>query len=92
MLQLQDFLCLQAIILVRVFNQQNVFYKGNAMGSKQSRRHLSSLDSFLVQLLHKPTRVEVSLNLVLTNAEELIKEVKIGNNLSCSNVLVEFLI
>lgn len=47
-------------------------------------------DNSLVQVLHKPTRVEVLLNLLLTDAEELVKGVNTGCNLSCSNVLVEF--
>lgn len=61
---------------------------------KQSQRLLECVeDNFLVQVLDKPTRGEVLLDLVLTNADELIKEVNIGGTLGCSyHALVEFVI
>lgn len=40
-------------------------------------------DNFLIQVLDKLSRREVFLDLVLTNAEKLIKEMKIGDTLSC---------
>ena len=63
-------------------------------GCKLSRRFLKlTEDKFLVQLLNKLTRGEVLLDLVLTNAEGLIKEIKIGGNLGCSDhALVELMI
>lgn len=63
-------------------------------GCKLSRRFLKLIeDKFLVQLLNKLTRGEVLLDLVLTNAEGLIKEIKIGGNLGCSDhALVESVI
>jgi len=63
-------------------------------GCKLSRRFLKLIeDKFLVQLLNKLTRGEVLLDLVLTNAEGLIKEIKIGGNLGCSDhALVELMI
>lgn len=49
--------------------------------------------NFLIQMLDKPTRGKTLLHLVLTNAEELTKEVKIGGILGCSdNALVKFVI
>lgn len=61
---------------------------------KLSRKFLKLIeDKFLVQLLNKLTRGEVLLDLVLTNAEGLIKEIKIGGNLGCSDhALVELMI
>jgi len=41
----------------------------------------------------RPDRIEVLLDLVLTDMEEIIKEVKIGDSLGCSDhALVEFMI
>lgn len=51
----------------------------------------SVVDNFLVQVLDKPTGGEVLLDRVLTNVDELIREVKIGGSLGCSeHALVEF--
>ena len=63
-------------------------------GSKQSRRFLDCIeDNFLVQVLDKPSRGEALLDLVLTNVEDLIKEVKSRGSLGCSDhALVEFVI
>ncbi len=44
------------------------------MSYKQSRRLLEYInDNFLVQVLDRPTRGEVLLDLVLTSAEEIVK-------------------
>lgn len=68
--------------------------RDNTASCKQSRRFLESTeDNFLVQALDRPTRGEVSLDLVLANAEEIIKEIEIGGSLGCSDLtLVEFVI
>ena len=61
---------------------------------RQSRRFLESTeDIFLVQLIDRPTRGEALPDLVLINADESIREVKIGGSLGCSDrALVEFVI
>ena len=61
-------------------------------GGRQSRTFLESVqDNFLVQVINEPTRGEALLDLVLSNEEESIREVKIGGSLGCSNhALVEF--
>lgn len=52
---------------------------------------LSMDDDFLVQVLDTVTRGEVLLDLVLTNAMEIIKDIKISGSLGCSNhALIEF--
>ena len=54
-------------------------------GGRQPRRFLESVkDKFLVQVIDGPTRGEALLDLVLTYAEESIREVKIGGSLGCS--------
>lgn len=50
-------------------------------------------DKFLVQVLDIPTRGEATLDLVLINAKEIIREVKIRDSGGCSDhALVEFMI
>ena len=46
-----------------------------------------------VQVVDRPTRGEALLDLLLTNAEEIIKDVNVGGNLGCSDhALVELVI
>lgn len=61
-------------------------------GYKLSRRLLECTeDNFFISLLDKLTRGEALLDLVLTNSE-MIKEIKIGGSLNCSDhTLHEFL-
>ncbi|TRZ16488.1 hypothetical protein HGM15179_010617 [Zosterops borbonicus] len=73
----------QAVILIRDFNHLDVYWVRNTTGWTQSRRLLD----FLIQVLDKSTR-EVLLDLVLTNANELIKEVRNGESLDCSNFVI----
>ena len=48
-------------------------------------------DSFLMQVVEKPTRRHVLLDLVLTNREGLTGDVKVGGSLKCSTYeIVEF--
>ena len=50
-------------------------------------------DNFLVQVVDRPTRGEALLDLLLTNAEEIIKDANVGGSLGCSDhALVEFVI
>jgi len=57
-----------------------------------SRRLVESTDdNFLVQVLDRPTRGEALLDLLLTNAEEIIKGVNAGGSLGCrDHALIEF--
>lgn len=51
----------------------------------------TQLKKLLDQVLDRPNRGEVLLDLLLTNTEEIIEEVKIGGSLGCSDrALVEF--
>jgi len=48
-------------------------------------------DNFLMQVAEDPTRKGALLDLVLTNKEELVEDVKVGGRLSCSDhEMVEF--
>lgn len=76
------------------FKHPDICWDSGVVGGRQSRRFLESVeDNFLVQVIDGPTRGEALLDLVLTNAEESIREVKIGGSLGCSDhALVEFVI
>ena len=94
MLQLWDASCLQALVLVGDFNHPDIFWKNHTERCKRSRRLLKSTDdNFLVQVLDRPTRGEALLYLLLTSAEDIIKGVKVGSSLGCSDCApVEFTI
>jgi len=50
-------------------------------------------DNYLVQVLDRSTRGEALLDLVPSNAEKIIGDVKVGDSLDCrDHVLVEFMI
>ena len=75
------------------FNHPDVCWNSGMAGGRQARRFLESVDNFLVQVIDGPTRREALLDLVLTGAEESIREVKIGGSLDCTDhALVEFVI
>ena len=76
------------------FSHPDICRKNYTAGCKQSIRLLECVeDNFLVQVQDKPTREEVLLDLVFTNVDELIKEVKTGGSLGCSDhALAEFVI
>jgi len=59
---------------------------------RQSRRSLECTeDKFLSQVIDPPTRGDATLDLMLTNASELISGIKTGGSLGCSDhALVEF--
>lgn len=78
LLQLQEASHSQALLLVGDFNHMDVCWKSNIAGCKQSRRLLEYIeDNFLIQVLDTPSSDEELLDLVLTNEDNLIKEVKI---------------
>ena len=94
MLQLQEVLCLRALVLMGDFNHPDICWDSGMAGGRQSGRFLESVeDSFLVRVIDGPTRGEALLDWVLINEEESIREVKIGGSLGCSDhTLVEFVI
>ncbi|KAK4807182.1 hypothetical protein QYF61_024308 [Mycteria americana] len=78
LLQLQEASHLQALILLGDFNHPDIHWKSGTASCKQSRRLLECIeDNFLIQVTESPTRGDALLGLLLTNAEELIGEVKI---------------
>ena len=59
---------------------------------EQSKRFLQCVeDNFLTQVVEEPTRQGVFLDLVLTNMDGLVRDVKVGGSVGCSNhEMVEF--
>ncbi|GAB0206984.1 hypothetical protein GRJ2_003164000 [Grus japonensis] len=68
----------QALILLGDFNYFDICWKSSTTSCNQSRRLLECIkDNFLIPVIESQTRGDVLLDLLLTNAEELIAEVKI---------------
>ncbi|GAB0188484.1 hypothetical protein GRJ2_001313700 [Grus japonensis] len=68
----------QALVLMGDFNHSNICWRDNTARHKQSRRFLECIDdNFLLQVIEKPTRRGVMLDLVLTNKERLVGNVKL---------------
>ena len=74
------------------FNHPNICWRDNTAGHKQSRRFLECIDdNFLSQALDEPMRRGALLDLVLTNEEGLVRNVKLKGSLGCSDhEMVEF--
>lgn len=69
------------------FKHLDVYWVGNTADCTQFRRVLDCVeDNLLIQVLDKATRGEALLDLVLTNANKLIKEVRNGGSVGCSNL------
>jgi len=90
-LQLQETLHSQALVLRGDFNHPDICWKSNTESCRQSSRFLECIeDNFLNQVISTPTRGDAILDLVVTNASELVGDVKIRGSLGCSNhALVE---
>ncbi|GAB0182918.1 hypothetical protein GRJ2_000757100 [Grus japonensis] len=82
----------QALVLMGDFNHPNICWRDNTAGHKQSRRFLECIDdNFLLQVTEEPTRRCAMLDLVLTNKERLVGNVKLKGSLGCSDQeMVEF--
>ncbi|GAB0204057.1 hypothetical protein GRJ2_002871300 [Grus japonensis] len=80
------------MVLMGDFNHPDICWKVNTSRHKQSRKFLQSInDNFLTQVVEEPTRRGVLLDLVLTNKEGLVGDVKLGGSLGCSDhEMVEF--
>jgi len=90
-LQLQEASRSQALVLLGDFNHPDICSKSNTASCRQSSRFLECTeDNFLSQVISTPTRGDVILDLMVTNASELVGDVKIGGRLGCSDhALVE---
>lgn len=83
---------MKALILLGGFNHPDTYWKSNTANCKQSRRLLECIeDSFLAEVIERATRGDTLLDLLLTNAEKLIRGIKTGDTLGFGeHALVEF--
>jgi len=90
-LQLQEASRSQALVLLGDFNHPNICWRSNTASCRQSSRLLECIeDNFLSQVINTPTQEDTILDLEVTNASELVGDVKIGGSLGCSDhALVE---
>ncbi|GAB0202667.1 mitochondrial enolase superfamily member 1 [Grus japonensis] len=82
----------QALVLMGDFNHPDICWRDKAAECKQSRRFLECVDdNFLFQVIEEPTRRGAMLDLILTNKEGLVGDVKLKGSLGCSDhEMVEF--
>ncbi|GAB0175730.1 hypothetical protein GRJ2_000038200 [Grus japonensis] len=82
----------QALVLIWDFNHPDICWKRNSARHAESRRFLQRTDDkFFTQVVEEPMRRGVLLDLVLTNKEGLVGDVKVGSSLGCSDhEMVEF--
>ncbi|GAB0202999.1 hypothetical protein GRJ2_002765500 [Grus japonensis] len=74
------------------FNHPDICWRDNAAECKQSRKFLECVnDNFLLQVIEEPMRRGAMLDLILTNKEGLVGDVKLKGSLGCSDhEMVEF--
>ncbi|GAB0180659.1 hypothetical protein GRJ2_000531200 [Grus japonensis] len=82
----------QALVLMVDFNHPDICSRDNTAGHKKSRRFLECIDgNFLLQVIEGPMRRGVVLDLVLSDKEGLVGNVKLKGSLGCSDhEMVEF--
>ncbi|GAB0203667.1 hypothetical protein GRJ2_002832300 [Grus japonensis] len=83
----------QALVLTGDFNHLDICWKGNTARHKQSRMLLECADGdFLLQVIKEQSRTGAMMDLVLTNKEGLVGDVKLKGSLGCSDhdIMVEF--
>jgi len=82
----------KAQVLMGDFNHPNICWKDNTAGHRQSRRFLECVDdNFLPQVIEEPTMRDAMVDLVFTNKEGLVGNVKVKGSLGCSgHEIVEF--
>ncbi|GAB0186348.1 mitochondrial enolase superfamily member 1 [Grus japonensis] len=82
----------QALVLMGDFSHPDICWRDNAAERKQSRKFLECVhDNFLLQVIEEPTRRGAMLDLILTNKEGLVGDVKLKGSLGCcDHEMVEF--
>ncbi|PKU37033.1 dtw domain-containing protein 2 [Limosa lapponica baueri] len=85
-------LCSHTLVLMGNFNHPDICWKDNTAGHKKSRKFLECVDdNFLLQMVEEPMRRGAMLDLILTNKEGLVGNVKLKGSLGCSDhKVVEF--
>lgn len=76
----------QALVLPGNLNHPDIFWRVNMAQHTQSRKFLQIIDdNFLMQVVEEPIRKGVLLDLVLTNQEGLVEDMKVGGSLGFSD-------
>ncbi|XP_032060951.1 olfactory receptor 14A16-like [Aythya fuligula] len=76
----------QALVLMGDFNHPGICWEDHTARHEQSRRFLQCIDdNFMTQVVEKPTRRCVLLDLVVTNEKELVEDVRVGGSPGCSD-------
>ncbi|GAB0190424.1 hypothetical protein GRJ2_001507700 [Grus japonensis] len=84
--------CSQALVLMGDFSHPDICWRDNAAEHKQSRKFLECVDdNFLLQVIEEPTRRSAMLDLIFTNKEGLVGDIKLKGSLGYSDhEMVEF--
>ena len=82
----------QNMVLMGDFNHPEICWRDNTAGHQKSKRFLEYVDdNFLFQMAREPLRKGTMLDLVLTNEEGMVSNVKLKGSLDCSGCdMVEF--
>lgn len=81
LLQLQE-----ALVLLGDLNCPDVCWGSSTVSCRQSRRLQECMeDNFLTPVINSPAREDALLDLLITNARQLIGSIKIGGNPHCSD-------
>uniref|UniRef100_A0A803T8Q3 Reverse transcriptase domain-containing protein n=1 Tax=Anolis carolinensis TaxID=28377 RepID=A0A803T8Q3_ANOCA len=82
------------IVVMGDFNYPDICWKTNSAKSTKSNKFLTCLaDNFMVQKVEEATRGSATLDLILTNVEDLINTVEVVGSLGASDhVLLQFAI
>ncbi|KAK4832998.1 hypothetical protein QYF61_027022 [Mycteria americana] len=77
---------IEALVLLEDFNHPSICWRDNTEGYKQSRMSLQSVDdNFMTQVIKELTKTEAVLDLILTNKDEPVGDMKVGDSLGCSD-------
>lgn len=75
----------QSLVLMRDFIQRSICWNDDTAGHRQSSRLLERAAHFLLQVTDEPTRRSAMLNLVFTNKEWVVGNMKLKGSLGCSD-------
>ncbi|XP_065440587.1 mitoferrin-1 isoform X1 [Chrysemys picta bellii] len=84
----------QDLVVMGDFNYPDICWENNTVGHRLSNKFLDCIaDNFLFQKVEKATRGEAVLDLILTNREELVENLKVEGSLGESDhEIIEFAI
>ena len=73
------------MVLMGDFNHLDICWKDKTAVHQTSTRFLECVDNFLFQVVQEPMRKGAMLDLVLTNQEEVVSNMKLKDSLGCSD-------